>query len=195
MTKAEVQENIRYNERLIRDFQNERRQLESRAQALSSDARNVSNQIHQQESCARTVLGEMDEVRRLLNKFKKLSADFQERQNKRIRAYNNNISKVLSTNFFSSYISGMKTLLCGNEYDKALRGITDAIERVNRRWKDKQKQHDSIQDQIRRLKNKLDGINREIDNTRKRIAKTDNDIAYRKQRLRYWQEQLRYATD
>lgn len=195
MTKAEVQENIRYNERLIRDFQNERRQLESRAQALSSDARNVSNQIHQQESCARTVLCEMDEVRRLLNKFKKLSADFQERQNKRIRAYNNNISKVLLTNFFSSYISGMKTLLCGNEYDKALRGITDAIERVNRRWKDKQKQHDSIQDQIRRLKNKLDGINREIDNTRKRIAKTDNDIAYRKQRLRYWQEQLRYATD
>ena len=195
MTRAEVQANIRYNERLIREFQSKQRQLEARVQVLYSDNRNANNQICQQESYARVVLGEIDEVRRLLDKFKKLSADFQERQNKRIRAYNNNISQILSTHFFSSYIKGMKTLLCGNEYEKALRGVFEAIECVDRKRKEKQKQWDDIQDQIRRLKSRIDTVNREISGVKKQIAQTESDIAYRRQRLRYWQDQLKYATD
>ena len=194
MTKAEVQSNIRYNENLVAQYQRKLNSLNQQLSSLNATARQLESQNQDLIRRKQKLESEMGELARLKQKLQGLQNDFSSKQTKRVNGYNKNITQVFSVNFFSSYIDGMKMLLSGSEYRNTYNGLTSALEKVSKKTQEKQREIDSVTNQINGVRSKIDSTNREISTCRNNIGQTNNDLAYRKKRIQYWKDQLKYAT-
>lgn len=195
MTKAEVQYNIRYNENLVSQYQRDINNLNRQISSCRSTINQLNSQLSDLASASRRLQTEYDELSRLRQKFQKLQTDFASRQAKRVAGFAKNTLQAFTTNFFSSYLSGMKTLLSGSEYRNTYNGLTTALERIKAKIQAKQREIDSNDSRQRNVNNQISSKNREINNCRSRIAKTNDSLAYRRRRIQYWKEQLQYATN
>lgn len=137
MTRAEINNNIRYNENLISSYQKSIRTLNSQIQELSS----------------------------LKQKFQFFQNDFRSREDSRATHLVNNLADKLYLRFVSSYVIGMQGIMMGSEYRRAYNGLTEAIQKIDRK--------------INQLRNEANSY--------------ESKIAYRKNRNTYWKKQLKYA--
>ena len=135
MTRTEIKNNILYNENLVVSYQKSIREINSK----------------------------INELNKLKSKYSSLQSSFSAKQRKRKNKFNSNFSGTFNVRLISSYISGMRNLLSGNEYKNAYNGLTTAIEKIN--------------NQIKKLQKQLNDYN--------------DKLAYRKKRILYWKEQLK----
>ena len=126
MTKQEVQNNIRYNENLVNQYQREINSLNSQVRTLNSRISQLNSQIGSLNSRKQTLSNEIAELQRLKTKLQGLRDNFSARQSKRVSGFNRNTTQVLSVKFIASYISGMRDLLSGQEYRNTYNGLTTA---------------------------------------------------------------------
>lgn len=194
MTKAEVQSNIRYNENLVAQYQRKIASLNQKVESLGASVRQLNAQMGDLSGRKNKQETERAELVQLRRKVQNLQTEFGNRQAKRVNGYNRNITQIFTTNFFSSYINGMKTLLSGSEYRNAYNGLSSACEKITAKINEKQREIDSIIRQMNNIRSRIDSDNREISSCRSQISQTSNDLAYRRRRIEYWKDQLKYAT-
>ena len=132
MTKQEVRNNIKYNENLVNQYLNTISRLRKKVNDLNSQINQYNSQISQLNSNIKSKESQIDELNRLKSKYQKLQNDFANRQSKRVNTFNVNFSKNLNLKFIRSYISGMKSLLSGNDYKRAYNGLSSAIGEIGR---------------------------------------------------------------
>lgn len=194
MTKEEVKQNIRYNENLVNQYQRKLNSLNQQLNSLNATVRQLNSQNNDLVGRKKKLDGELAELGQLKRKVQGLQDEFSSRQTKRVTGYNRNIGQIFTTNFFASYISGMKSLLSGSEYRNTFNGLTSAVDKVTKKIKEKDREMDSVVKQINDVRSRIDRTNREINSCRSQISQTSSDLAYRKRRIQYWKDQLKYAT-
>jgi len=194
MTKQEVQENIRYNENLVYQYQRDLNNLNSRLNSLNSRSNQLNGQISSLRLRKQTLEREVGELQRLKSKIQGLRDDFSSRQSKRVNNFNHSITQILSVRFITSYISGMRDLLSGQEYRNTYNGISTAYDRVSDKLQTKQRELESTIGQYNSAQNNIDSTRRDINSCRNQISQKNSDLSYRRRRIQYWEEQLQYAT-
>lgn len=137
MTVAEIRNNIIYNENLINQLYDEKRLIEQK----------------------------IDELEKLREKFSVLQNNFESKQNTRIQGLSRFTRIIVNNKIFSSYHSGMSSLLKGHQFNQTYDGLTLAKQKINK---------------------ELNGLIQDLENC-------EESISYRKYRKAYWQEQLRIA--
>lgn len=135
MTKQEVRNNIQYNENLVNQYLNTLSRLKKTVNGLNSQINQYNSQISQLNSSIKSKKSQIDELNRLKSKYQKLQNDFASRQSKRVNRFNINFSQNLNLKFIRSYISGMKSLLSGNDYKRAYNGLSSAISTISNKIK------------------------------------------------------------
>lgn len=194
MTKEEVKQNIRYNENLVNQYQRRLNSLNQQVNSLNSTVRQLNAQNNDLVSRKKKLEGELAELGQLKNKVQNLRDEFSSRQTRRMTGYNRNIGSIFTTNFFSSYINGMKSLLSGSEYRNAYNGLSSAVDKVVKKIKEKDREVDSVVKQINDVRRRIDNATLEIRSCRSQISQTESDLAYRRRRIQYWKDKLKYAT-
>lgn len=194
MTKQEVQNNIRYNENLVNQYQREINNLDNQIRTLNSRISQYNGQINNLRNNKQNLENQLDELQRLHNKVTGLLDAFSSRQAKRVANFNKNNSVTGGLRFIKTYIEGMKDLLSGQEYRNTYNGLTTAIDKVKKQIQAKQREIESVGSQINNAQRNADGAQREINNCRNRINQLHNDLSYRKRRIQYWQSQMATAT-
>ncbi len=195
MTRAEVQENIRYNERLLTQYQNQVNDIQHKIHSLESQASSLYSQKSGYISDINKLEKQIDELNQLKRKYQTLQDDFYSRQAKRLNRLGTIDSQNLKVKFINSYVDGMKLLLSGSEYKAAYNNLTESKEIIA-------KEINSIQRRIDNLKNTVVSVEREIDSKQNSInsyrsqrSTAESNLSYRKQRITYWRKQLRFATN
>lgn len=195
MTRGEVQEKIRYNERLVIQFQNQVNDLQRRISSSESQIRSLNSQRSDYIFKANKLKKQIEELSQLKKKYQSLQTNFSDRQSKRISKFNANFSKNLNVKFINSYISGMKTLLSGSEYKKAYNGLTTAKDKITKQISIIQQQFDDVQRRESNAQKEIDNIQRSISSYRNQINTANSNLSYRRQRITYWRNQLQFATN
>ena len=103
-TRAEIKNNIRYNEDLINTYQ----------KSVSKLKKQIS------------------ELKSLKSKMQSYQKDFSNRESKRKSKVINGFGNKKSFRFVSAYINGMKKLITGSEYKKAYNSISSGIKKVDK---------------------------------------------------------------
>lgn len=160
---------------------------------LNSKINQYNSQISQLNSNIKSKESQIDELNRLKSKYQKLQNDFANRQSKRVNTFNVNFSKNLNLKFIRSYISGMKSLLSGNDYKRSYNGLSSAIGTISNKIKSIQREIDSLKKDINSKQRSIDSIRRDISSYQSQINRTNSNLSYRRQRITYWKNQLRYA--
>ncbi len=194
MTKAEVLENIKYNENLVYQYQKKINDLQQQISSQNAAVNKLNAQLREMSSQKKQLDSQTDELDRLKKKFDNLQRDFAGKQSKRINNFNKNFSQNLNTHFIGSYISGMQNLLSGAEYKKAYNGLSDAGETVLRKLKAKRNESQAVGARITAANKDIDARTRMISSLKGQLNQTNSDLAYRKQRITYWKDQLKNAT-
>ena len=101
-TREEIIKNIRYNENLIKSYQN--------------SVNRINSQIH--------------ELTSLKSKMQSYQVDFSNRENIRRNRVVNGFGGYISCKFISSYVNGMKNLIAGSDYRRAYNSISSGIRKV-----------------------------------------------------------------
>ncbi len=194
MTKQEVQNNIRYNQNLVSQYEREISNLYGQINSQDSKIRQLDGQIGGLRARKQSIDGEYSELQRLRSKLQSLRDNFSVRQSKRVSGFNKNVGNIINVKFIKSYISGMRDLLSGQEYRNTYNGITSAIDKVNSQIQAKQREIESVQAQINSAQRNIDNARSLINSYQRSIEQRKGDISYRRQRIRYWEGQLQYAT-
>ncbi len=194
MTKQEVQNNIRYNENLVNQYQREINNLNNQINSLNSGIQSSNGQIAGLVARKKTLEREMSELNGLRAKLQGLKDNFGNRQSRRMNNFVRYSAQVINVHFIGSYLSGMRDLLSGREYQNALNGIVESIAKVMNKLRAKQQEIDSVQAEINKAQQNINNANDEINRCRQRLNQRRSDLAYRKNRIQYWKEQLKKAT-
>ena len=193
MTKAEVQYNIKYNERLVVQYQNQINSLHQQIDNLRAQNRNMNARISDCASRINKLEGQIGDLNQLRNKYQTLQTDFSKRHADRVRLFNANFSRRFNVDFINAYIAGMKDLLSGSEYRKAYDGLTTARNIIQKKRDGLQKETDSLHWEIKNVQ-RIIAINDDSINAKYRqINSVSADLSYRRQRRSYWQNQLKYC--
>lgn len=195
MTKQEVENNIRYNEKLVRQY---RSQLQENERLQREKEAEISRLVSKQQSMNKAIEAldvEIDELSRLKSKFNNLQESFIKKQEKRKRAFDMHFGcQVMSAKFIKSYIDGMNDLLQGTQYRKTLFELVKALEIVAEEGNRKRRKRECIFVDV-------SGVIEDLKNERVYYASLQSrhkqllsDYNYRQNRIIYWRNQLRYAT-
>ena len=195
MTRAEVQNNIRYNERLVTQYQNQVNDFQRKISSLESQIRALNSQKADYASKENKMKKQIDELTQLRKKYESLQTNFSNRQSKRMKNFNANFSHSLNVNFIKSYVTEMKTLLSGSEYKKAYNGLTTAIEKISTQITSLRKQADDLHQKALKAQQEINTKQWNIQSYRSQKNAATTNLSYRRQRINYWKEQLRYATN
>ena len=195
MTRAEVQNNIRYNERLVTQYQNQVNDFQRKISSLESQIRALNSQKADYASKENKLKNQIDELNQLRKKYESLQTNFSNRQSKRMKNFNANFSHSLNVNFIKSYVTEMKTLLSGSEYKRAYNGLTTAIEKISTQITSLRKQADDLHQKALKAQQEINTKQWNIQSYRSQKNAATTNLSYRRQRINYWKEQLRYATN
>ena len=194
MTKQEVLDNIRYNENLVNQYQREINSYRNSVNALSSAIKTLNGKIDALVVTRKKLEQEISELQALKSKLTTLQESFAQRQSQRVTNFNKHSGLAMGLKLFTSYWNGMKDLLSGQEYRKTYNGLTEAIEKADKKLQAKVRERESVKSNINQLNGQIDSKKREINSYNTRISQRSSDLSYRKERIRYWQNQLQYAT-
>lgn len=193
-TRAQVLNNIQYNKNLVAQYQREINDWNARINSLWSEIRNLEAKISQLNGRISTYNSQIAELNQLKAKYESLQNAFAQRQAKRQAAFKKNFTQVFSVKFIKSYVSGMGTLLSGNEYRGAYNGLSDACKRIEAEIKDIRRNLNAVTAERDTAQHTINSKRNSISSYQSRINSRNGDLAYRRNRITYWQNMLRYAT-
>ena len=194
MTKQEVRNNIKYNERLVDEFQRKVNTLNKKISDLNSQIKSYDTKINELRSKQKKLKDQIEELEQLKKKFQKLKEDFAARQAARRNKLKSMSNASWGVRFISSYFNGMSDFLDGAEYRRAYNGINSALEEIQKKINGFDSEEDIAGKQIASAQRSIDSKNKDKRNYQQQLTKAKSDLAYRKKRILYWKEQLKYAT-
>ncbi len=124
-TRAEILNSIRYNEEIIRSYQDSIKRLSEQISELSL----------------------------LKSKIQSYQSDFRNKEANRKNRAMSNFDKGFNYNFIKSYLKGMQNLVGGSEYRRAYNSMTEGIHKVDTQIAQIHSNINDYNNRIRKLNN------------------------------------------
>ena len=134
MTEAEIREKIRYNERLIDQFANEKRGIEK----------------------------DLEDLEGLRNKFNTLQNKFSSKQEERQGKLSLFLTSSISNTILNKYFNGMNSLLNSKEFNNTYNGLSEAKRKISNELRKLLQELEECEDKIDYRKNRRDYWKRQL---------------------------------
>ena len=194
MTVQEVNENIRYNQRLVYSYQS---QLNNINAQMNSTKQGITDAQAQKKWLIIEKETHEDDYKQLagLRKQYEMLRDTGIRiESKRVSDLNNFDSMMLGQNMAVEYRNVAHKLVKNSMYESAMEDVYRDINTVNMKMSSLNQMIIDDTNSISKVEQDIRYRTDRLHELQRKRTKISDDLAYRKRRIIYWQNQLRYAT-